>query len=333
MHGIDEKGDAMKFVAYETVFPPDGRLCGCADCLPLEDGSVLAVWEKERGTSWTIMGAIRDPKGKWSDPRVIVPNDKTLRRYPVLFRGLGGIIVLMCRAGAVSSDTLHTEQYLSYDNGVTFEHPTRVDTEGDKIGGPSRGNILRLEDGTLLCGGMTPGGECGAYVYRSENGGDDWTRSEVIALPERYKTYRPEGVGLWSPSLWSEGGEYVHALMRSSAGYVFRADSVDGGRTWTQPYPLNVANSNSPICGLSLPDLRVLLLCNPSPIPEGKERGKRSPLVLYESTTGGCTFKRITVLATGYGEFTYPSMKHENGKLYITFTKNKTEIELVIIEL
>lgn len=323
----------MKFVAYETVFPPDGRLCGCADCLPLEDGSLLALWEKERGTSWTIMGAIRDAKGNWSDPKAVVPADRTLRRYPVLFRGLGGVIVLMCRAGAVSSDNLYTEQYLSYDGGVTFEGPTRVFTDGNKIGGPSRGDIIRLEGGALLCGGMTPGGECGAYVYRSENGGDDWTRSDVIELPERYKVYRSEGFGLWSPSLWSEGGEYVHAMMRSSAGYVFRADSVDGGRTWTEPYPLNVVNSNSPICALSLPDLRVMLLCNPSGIPEGKGRGKRSPLVLYESTTGGSTFHQATVLATGYGEFTYPAMKYDAGKLYITFTKNKTEIVVAIVEL
>lgn len=325
----------MKFIAYETVFAPDGRLCGCADCLPLEDGSLLALWEKERGTSWTILGSIRDPKGKWSEPRPVVPTDKTMRRYPVLFRGLEGVIVLMCRAGTLSSDDpLYTEQYLSYDGGLTFEGPTRVYIGGDKIGGPSRGDILRLEDGTLLCGGMTPSGECGAYVFRSENGGDDWSRSEVIALPERYKNNRrPDSTGLWSPSLWSEGGQYVHAVMRSSAGYIFRSDSVDGGRTWCTPYPLNVANSNSPLCALSLPDLRVLMLCNPASIPEGKERGKRSPLVLYESTTGGCTFKRSTVLATGYGEFTYPSMKYDAGKLYITFTKNKTEIVLTIIEL
>lgn len=323
----------MRYVAYETVFPHDGRLCGSANCLPLEEDKLLVVWEKECGTSWTIMASIRDAKGKWSEPVAVVPSDRKLRRYPVLYRRPDGNIVLMCRAGKFSSEDMYTEQLVSEDGGVTFGSPTRVDTDGDTIGGPSRGDLLRLDDGTLLCGGMTPSGECGAYVYRSENGGEDWTRSDVIALPDKYKVYRSEGYGLWSPSLWSEGGEYVHALMRSSAGYVFRADSIDGGRTWSQPYPLNVANSSSPICALSLSDLRVLLLCNPVGIPEGKGRGKRSPLVLYQSATGGCTYKRITDIATGYGEFTYPAMKYDNGKLYITFTKNKTEIVLVIIVL
>lgn len=322
----------MKYTAYETVFPSDGRLCGSSDCLPLEDGALLAVWEKERGTSWTIMGAIRDAKGKWSEPVSVVPDDRTLRRYPVLYRKEDGTVVLMCRAGK-PSETMYTEQFTSEDGVLGFGQPTRVVTDGGSIGGPSRGAVLRLEDGALLCSGMTPDGECGAYIYRSDNGGADWTRSELISLPDRYKVYHADGYGLWSPSLWSEGGEYVHALMRSSAGYVFRADSVDGGRTWSSAYPLNVTNSNSPICALSLDDLRVLLLCNPASIPEGKARGKRTPLILYSSTTGGCTYKREAALATGYGEFTYPAMKYDNGKLYILFTKNKREIMLVIIEL
>lgn len=322
----------MKYTVYETIFTPDGRLCGSADCLPLEEGALLAVWEKERGTSWTILGSIRDAKGKWSEPTAVVPSDRTLRRYPVLYRREDGAIVLMCRAGK-PSETMHSEQLVSTDGGLTFGEPTRVVTDGGSIGGPSRGAVLRLDDGALLCSGMTPEGECGAYVYRSDNGGADWTRSELISLPDCYKVYRAEGYGLWSPSLWSEGGDYVHALMRSSAGFVFRADSIDGGRTWGTPYPLNVTNSNSPICALSLDDLRVFLLCNPAGIPEGKGRGKRTPLVLYSSNTGGSTYKRVTALATGYGEFTYPAMKYDDGKLYILFTKNKTEIILVIIEL
>ena len=269
----------------------------------------------------------------WTEPSEKMLIEEILERDGFI----DGIWLPWFNSGQTGHNLTGNDLMATYYNSSSAKDWNRVELDyigADKIGGPSRGDILRLEDGTLLCGGMTPSGECGAYIFRSENGGDDWSRSEVIALPERYKNNaRPDSTGLWSPSIWSEGGQYVHAVMRSSAGYVFRADSVDGGRTWCTPYPLNVANSNSPLCALSLPDLRVLLLCNPASIPEGKERGKRSPLVLYESTTGGSTFKRSTVLATGYGEFAYPSMKHEDGKLYITFTKNKTEIVLVIIEL
>ena len=322
----------MKYTAYETVFPSDGRLCGSSDCLPLDEGALLAVWEKERGTSWTIMGAIRDAKGKWTEPVAVVPDDKTLRRYPVLYRKEDGTIVLMCRV-MKSSEDVYTEQFTSEDGALGFGGPTRLVADGGSIGGPARSSVLRLADGTLLCSGMTSSGEYGAYIYRSDNGGANWSRSELISLPDRYKLCATDSYGLWSPALWSEGGDYVHALMRSSAGYVFRADSVDGGRTWGSAYPLNVANSNSPICALSLDDLRVMLLCNPSGIPEGKSKGKRSPLILYSSTTGGSTYKRETALATGDGEFTYPAMKYDSGKLYVSFTKNKKKIMLVIIEL
>ncbi len=320
----------MKYNAYETVFAPDGRLCGSADCLPLEDGALLVVWEKERGTSWTILGAVRDAKGRWSEACPVVPADRILRRYPVLYRRADGAVVLLCRVGSDPAE-LHTEQLVSFDGGLSFGEPVDVMTEGDIGGGPSRGAVLTLEDGTLLCGGMTPEGDCAAYVYRSCDGGEHWHRSDAIVLPARYDNGFDGG--LWSPVLWSEGGQYVHALMRSSVGFVFRADSYDGGVTWSEPYPLNVANPNSPICGLSLADLRVFLLCNPSSLPEGKSKGKRSPLALYQSGSNGCTFRKINSIATGNGEFTYPAMKYAENKLYITFTKNKTEIMLVILEL
>lgn len=321
----------MKYNAYETVFAPDGRLCGSADCLPLDEGATLVVWEKERGTSWTIMGAIRDVKGKWTEAQPIVPADRILRRYPQLYRREDGAIVLLCRVGSDPAE-MHTERVISTDGGLSFGEPADVVTDaGDTMGGPARASVLALDDGSLLCGGMTPEGDGDAYVYRSEDGGEHWHRSEAIKLPERYIN---EGHGgLWSPVLWSEGGQYVHALMRSSVGYVFRADSYDGGRTWNSPFPLNVANPNSPICALSLSDLRLYLLCNPNGLPEGKSKGKRTPLALYFSENNGCTYRKINSLATGMGEFTYPAMKHADGKLYITFTKNKTEVMLAIVDL
>ena len=320
----------MKFYAYETVFAPDGRLCGSADCLPLDEGALLVVWEKERGTSWTIMGAVRDAKGKWTEAQPVVPADRILRRYPQLYRRADGAIVLLCRVGSDPAE-MHTERLVSLDCGLTFGEPVDVMTEGDSmVGGPSRAAVLTLSDGTLRCGGMTPEGDCAAYVYRSQDGGEHWNRSDAIELPEHYRNGFDGG--LWSPVLWSEGGTYVHAIMRSSVGYLFRADSYDGGLTWNTPYPLNVANPNSPICGLWMSDLRVFLLCNPNGLPEGKSKGRRTPLALYMSENNGCTFRRVNCLATGIGEFTYPAMKYADNKLYITFTKNKTEVMLAIVE-
>lgn len=161
-------------------------------------------------------------------------------------------------------------------------------------------------------------------VVRRRKEGSKFIKCAELTLPENY---RRDGVAssLSSPRLWSDDGKNLHMLTASSAGYVFRADSYDGGRHWNTPFPLNVPNPGSDIA-LSVTGNRFFLLCPAS-------GSKQTPLVLYSSGTAGCTYKRENVIASGVGEFTEPFIYEENRKLYITFVKNEKEVMLVIISL
>lgn len=314
------------------IFIPDGKVIGMSDCIILEEGRVFAAWEEEAGGAMVIMGAARDPKGKWEAKRQLSSPDGINRRAPLFNRTADGIMLLYTTGCPCCG--LNTEYMFSTDGCATFGVEKTLASSGGEEGALLHGRFLTLSDGAILAGGTSVAGESVSYVYRSEDGGSSWKRSGTLRIPENFRAGREnlDGFGLSNPVLWSEGGEYVHALMQSGAGYIFRADSKDGGLSWNNPYPLNVANPNSPMDVVSLPGIQYLV-CNPSGIPEGKNEGKRSPLNLMQSNTNGSNWKRATVLAGGAGDFSSPSMRYDSGKLYVTYTWNKSTIQFVIIEL
>lgn len=327
----------MKLNANEIVFMPGSADIGGSDCLPLEDGRVLAVWE----CGGVIMGALRDSKGRWEETRKITPNDAAIRVQPRLHNADGGIM-LFC--GVRSNGTVVTagaagaaEFMMSADGGISFSAPAAL-TDADREPIPALGRILKLADGALIAGGNAPDADNAVYVYRSDDGGEVWRKTARINLSLQGGDADYTGADggnrrLGSPVFWSEGGGYVRALFRSASGFVLRADSLDGGETWNTPYSLNVANPNSPLDVLSLPSIESYMVCNQTGLPEGKSEGKRTPLNLLYSNTNGSTWKKLTALATGKGEFTEPSMRHFGGRIYITYTWNRLTVQFVIVEL
>jgi predicted neuraminidase len=66
---------------------------------------------------------------------------------------------------------------------------------------------------------------------------------------QKQKQVGVKPVGLIQPSLWcsdpEHGARHVHSLMRSTAGWVYRSDSDDGGRSWTTARRTRIPNNNS----------------------------------------------------------------------------------------
>ena len=157
-------------------------------------------------------------------------------------------------------------------------------------------------------------------VERSTDGGHTWTRTPYLEVEEPTR--------LIQPTLW-EDGEGVHALLRSDAGVVCRADSPDG-RTWSAVSRTELPNNNSGIDCAALPEDspddrsrgRLALVCN----PVGVNRGARTPLSLLVSADGGRSWKRELDLARGKGEFSYPAVVVSGRELLITYTWNRRSV-------
>merc|ERR1711904_522139 len=101
--------------------------------------------------------------------------------------------------------------------------------------------------------------------------------------------------------------------MRSSRGshaMVWRADSADGGKTWTKPYQTKLPNNNSGLDVAKMPHSGTLVLAyNPT-----SDSDERTPLQLAISDDNGETWKvgwnsdteKGNVKTQGH-EYSYPS--------------------------
>jgi len=111
------------------------------------------------------------------------------------------------------------------------------------------------------------------------------------------------------------------SLMRNFDGknQVYRSQSHDGGRTWTQPDPIaDLPNPNAPVAGVTLSDGSMLIAFNDSAT-------NADQLSLGVSRDGGDTWQRIYDLPveenSPVGAMRYPAMSRmSNGDIILAFS-------------
>ena len=233
---------------------------------------------------------------------------------------------------------------VSYDDGASWSEPTEL-VDGDVSGGrgPVRNKLIRLASGRVLAGGSTEHGIWQAFADISDDDGISWNKSNAVAIAklkynEGEKTAESNiavssqsfyGRGVIQPSLWQSADGSVHMLLRSSEGFVHRADSNDEGESWSTAYPLTLPNNNSGLDLVALADGRLLLVCN----PVAANWGMRSPLSLFMSEDDGHTWHKLIDLETEKGEFSYPAIIAQDHDVYISYTYDRKNIAVVQIKI
>lgn len=130
------------------------------------------------------------------------------------------------------------------------------------------------------------------------------------------------GRGVIQPTLWESEPDKVHMLLRSTEGKIYRSDSQDGGRTWTDAYATELPNNNSGIDMIRAEDGRLFLVYNPI----GVNWGDRTPISLAVSKDGGESWEKLRDLSSGDGEFAYPAIIQDEEFIYITYTYKRKNI-------
>ena len=157
-----------------------------------------------------------------------------------------------------------------------------------------------------------------AWVERSSDGGKTWTRHGPIAIPG-------EHFGLIQPTLVELAPERLRAFMRSRQGFIYVADSPDGGRTWSPARPTPLFNPNAGIDSVRLADGRVLIVYNDS-------KRQRTPLNVVTSSDGGESWSPFVVLEDTPGEYSYPAViQATSGDVHITYTWKRKRIRHAVI--
>ena len=304
---------------------------------------LLSCWfgGTHEGKADVAIWSSRKADGKWTAP-VKLADGVESNWNPVLFYNEQGKLHLFYKEGQQISDW-KTYLMTSEDNGETWSEPCEM-VAGDASGGrgPVRNKPVALSNGTVLAGGSIEKGEWTAFVDVSDNSCATWEKTAPIKIAGLVyqageKTAESNiavseqsfyGRGVIQPSLWESSAGKVHMLLRSSEGYVYRADSEDCGKTWSDAYKTELPNNNSGLDLVKAPfDGKLYLVCN----PVQANWGMRSPLSLFKSEDNGRTWNKLYDLESEPGEFSYPAIIAGEEGLTITYTWNRKNIACVEI--
>lgn len=323
---------------------PPFASCHASHLAVLSEDEVLAVWfaGAHEGDDDVAIWSARRSKGAWSQPQLLAHDTEEPHWNPVLHRKEDGELVLFYKIGR-HIKSWRTIMRTSADSGRTWSAPREL-VPGDEGGrGPVRNKLIVLHDGAWLAPASTEEGIWRSFADRSDDEGRTWSRSADVSIRELEGTQpamvtgsdipvSPQsfiGRGVIQPTLWESAPEQVHMLMRSSEGAIYRSDSRDGGRTWSEAYRTELPNNNSGIDLARLQDGLLALVFN----PVGQNWGPRTPLVVRLSRDNGQTWGEEYVLEDDEGEYSYPAMVAVGNRLYVTYTDKRRDIAFRLLEL
>lgn len=147
----------------------------------------------------------------------------------------------------------------------------------------------------------------------------DWRSFPVLGTSDELSAEEP----YW----WVLPDNNLMALFRDNnkSGYLYRAFSIDNGRSWSKPVRTNFPDARSKFSGLRLKDGRYVLVSNPNP-------ERRDPLAISISNDG-MVFNKMFYLVGGR-HIDYPHIIEHHGHLLIAFAGNaKQSIEVLKVKL
>lgn len=308
----------------EAIFTGDPGFAQChASSVAQVPGGFLAAWfgGTKEGDRDTAIWLARHGAGAWSPPRRRFKLVDQPHWNPVLFAAPDGRVHLWFKVGADCA-VWRTWHSSSDDGGETWAEARPFLGDDALARGPVRCQPIVAGDGAWLAGASdervpdADGRMWWPYIDRSTDGGRSW-----IAQPIRLAPGTPPGKGGIQPTLWcSPTG--AHCLLRTGLGAIYRSDSGDGGRTWGDAYPTGLPNNNSGIAVARLADGTLALAWN----PVAGDWAARTPLRLSLSGDDGRTWDRHFDLASGPGEFSYPAVIADGGRITVTWTDRRARI-------
>lgn len=298
------------FIFEKAPFPS----CHASTLVEHEPGKLMAAWfggKDEGAKDVQIWSSAFDGKA-WSEPKVLGTEPGQPCWNPVLFKSAKGTLFLWYKAGP-KPDNWTGFGRTSNDNGKTW---SEVEMMPAGFFGPVRAKPIQLANGTILAGtsvesyrNWTP------FVDRSTDGGKSWQRSNAFPVPGKFNQIQP--------TLFEAKDGKIIALMRSrNPRVVCRAESKDGGETFTPAEETKLPNPSAGIDCVKTADGDVFLIYNPVALG-------RTPISLARSTDDGQTWKKVADLeGEAFAEFSYPAMvQSAGGTLEITYTWKRTHIK------
>jgi len=300
-------------VDREFLYAGDGPpSCHAATLAETEDGGLVAAWFGGTAEGEPDVGIrfARREAGGWSRSVEVARHQGVPCWNPVLYQAPAGPLLLFYKVGP-SPLTWTGVLLRSGDGGRSWSAPEWLPAG---ILGPVKNKPHPLPDGTLVCGTSVESYRAWAcWVERTPDLGRRWTRHGPIVLPGH-------PFGIIQPAVFGEGDRLAMLCRARDAGRIARAESADGGLTWSDAALLDLPQNNSGIDAVLLRDGRLLLAYNDTVTG-------RSPLNLAVSRDIGRTWAPGPVLEAGPGEFSYPAViQARGGTIHVAYTWRRRRI-------
>jgi predicted neuraminidase len=314
----------------ERVFGPEvptGRYKHPACITELENGDLYLVYYGGAGEYAVDTGVFgsRLKKGSkaWSAPAAIA-------RDP--FRSLGNAVVWQAPDGVVwlfyvvrfgeTWSTSRIQAKISRDGAETWSDAFMVSLdEGMMV----RNRPIVLSSGDYL---LPIYHETG---HDTEMVGPDST-SRFLRYDIKKKEWSPAGrissrTGNIQPAVAELAPNHLIAYCRrggdykpTKEGYIVRAESHDGGQTWSEGRNSMFPNPNSAVEFLKLRSGALLLVYNDS-------MSARTPLAAALSVDGDKTYPHRRIIAEGKNSFAYPiGFQAMDGRIHIVYTSDQRSV-------
>ncbi len=330
------------------------------------NGDLLCTWlsgtDSEPATDNCVLMARSTDKGKtWSEPSVLIPSGEMAAAVTSLYTTSDGRVILF--GAHWPSEKEYTDWHYfrmeSKDSGQTWSDPESIVVHNNHacFGGPLRlnngeflfwisffekrakplvGPVMALahaktEEEALAIPALEGGDSGGKFsthlhgcsvLIGSDENAEDLTEFGSI-------DNRP--LGLLEPTcVQLKDGRIVMLMRAEFGGYLWRAESFDNGRTWTEAWQTDIPNPTSLANLIRLEDGRIALLHNAVGGMIGA-RSPRDPLSIWISEDELESWAiQADVLHGGY--LAYPNPIILDGKLVFTYDHNRRQVRFVEVE-
>ena len=280
----------------------------------------------EYATDTAVFGSRKaEGSDSWTEPEVIAKDPFRSAGNAVIWASPEGRVWLfyVVRFGPTWS-TSRIQFKVSDDDAKTWSDASVLATEPGMM---VRNRPIVLDDGSILLP---------AYLERGED-----TESVAPDSSSRFFRFDPEhpldgweqlgairsAKGNIQPApLQLDDGRIVAYCRRGGGygptddGYLVRAESIDGGRTWTDGVDSAFPNPNAAVDFLTLDSGALLLVYNDS-------MSRRTPLAVALSDDGDQSYPVRREIIGGDGDYGYPiAFQGRDGRIHVVFTSDRRTV-------
>lgn len=273
----------------------------------------------------TAVFGMRKKKGEetWSPPKIIADTPFRSEGNPVVWQAPDGVVWLfyVCRYGDTWSQS-RIKAKISRDRGETWSDSDIIAFE---LGMMVRNRPIVLATGEYLL-----------PVYHEK--GEDRESVQADSTSRFLRYDRTEHVWLDAGEIRSDKGNIQPAVAAVSDqhlvaycrrgggygpttdGYLVRAESRDGGQTWSRGADCEFPNPNAAVDFLRLKNGHLLLIYNNS-------MSLRRPLSAAISTDGDRTYPHRRDLVNGDDAYAYPfAIQGRDGRIHLVYTSHERTV-------